>query len=240
MRKIVIITLVVMAAGIAPHVLAQGFVALDATIPGLTDLPPTEAGLAPFFNNLYKYLIGIAAILAIIQLIWGGLEISTQDSVSKNKDGKERIREALFGLLLVLSPVLVFSIINPSILNLSINLKPIDLTTAPVQNTGQQRTTAQVAEDAARQGRIVPTTSSNEMQTTYTSCTPETCNAVRDACLANNSIRNTGDAQVVCLTSSGDVDPSGRTDRFYQSYSCKSGENLAVQCIQFTGTSPTP
>lgn len=127
MKKILFVSLVLFLTA-APHVFAQGFVPL-APIPGLTDIQPTSGGLADFFNNLYKYLIGVAAILAVIMIIWGGLEISTQDSVSKNKDGKERIYNAIFGLVLVLSPVLVFSIINPSILNLSLNLEPLKITT---------------------------------------------------------------------------------------------------------------
>src|SRR3990167_3584126 len=112
----------------------SGFTAL-APIPGLTDISPTAVvnsdSLANFFNNLYKYVIGIAAILAVIMIIWGGLEYSTQDSVSKKSDGKERILQAIFGLVLVLSPVLIFSIINPSILNLSLNLPELDTATGP-------------------------------------------------------------------------------------------------------------
>src|SRR3989344_2572631 len=69
----------------------SGFTAL-APISGLTDAANTSAvnstSLANFFNNLYKYVIGIAAILAVIMIIWGGLEYSTQDSVSKKSDGK--------------------------------------------------------------------------------------------------------------------------------------------------------
>ena len=108
----------------------SGFVAL-APIEGLTrGVVANQTGLANFFNNLYKYLIGLAAALAVIMIIWGGLEYSTQDSISKKSDGKERIYQAIFGLILVLSPVLVFSIINPSILNLSVNLPPLDTRTA--------------------------------------------------------------------------------------------------------------
>ena len=129
MKKILIIAGSLIFFGLAPHVFAQGFVPL-AGIPGLTEGATADtAGLANFFNNLYKYLIGVAAILAVIMIIWGGLEISTQDSVSKKGAGKEKIYNAIFGLVLVLSPVLVFSIINPSILNLSLNLPPLD--TAP-------------------------------------------------------------------------------------------------------------
>ena len=115
---------------VASTALAQGFVPL-APIPGLTD-PGTATsvinsdGFANFFNNLYKYVIGLAAALAVIMIIWGGLEISTQDSVSKQGAGRERITQAILGLILVLSPVLVFSIINPSILRLDIGIKPLD------------------------------------------------------------------------------------------------------------------
>lgn len=118
MKKMLFLSLVLFV-GLVPHALA-GFVAL-APIPGLTEgAAATQGGLPTFFNNLYKYCIGLAAALAVIEIIWGGLEISTQDSVSKKSDGKERITQAIFGLILVLSPVLVFSIINPRILNLSI------------------------------------------------------------------------------------------------------------------------
>lgn len=116
----------------APHVFAQGFTAL-APIPGLTD--PTTANsilssqsLSSFFNNLYKYLIGLAATLAVIEIIWAGIEIAfNKEDVSKLMDNKGRIYNAIFGLILVLSPYLVFSIINPSILNLSLNLPKIVL-----------------------------------------------------------------------------------------------------------------
>ena len=135
MKKIILLSFALLFVGFIPYAFAEGFVPL-VTIPGLTDVQPTSGGLADFFNNLYKYLIGIAAILAVIMIIWGGLEISTQDSVSKNKDGKERIYNAIFGLVLVLSPVLVFSIINPSILNLSLNLPPLNTTTVTGGGSG--------------------------------------------------------------------------------------------------------
>lgn len=119
---------------------ASGFTAL-APIPGLTDAQTTSVldgnALATFFNNLYKYLIGLAATLAVIEIIWAGLDISFfhKDAVSAIVDDKGRIYNAIFGLILVLSPYLVFSIINPSILNLSLNLPKIVLDTPPAPVT---------------------------------------------------------------------------------------------------------
>jgi energy-converting hydrogenase Eha subunit A len=134
MKKITFTLIIFCVVGFVPHALAaSNFVPL-AGIPGLTqNVSATSAGLAVFFNNLYKYLIGLAAILAVIEIIWGGLEISTKDSVSKKSDGKQRIYNAILGLVLVLSPVVVFSIINPSILNLSLNLPALNTSNISTQ-----------------------------------------------------------------------------------------------------------
>ena len=131
MKKIIPVLAFFLLFGLAPQAVAQGFVPL-APIPGLTDtgLTDTASGVGPgsfafFFNNLYKFLVGLAVALAIIEIIWGGLQYSTTDSIGNKEAGKKRIYNAILGLVLILSPVLVFSIINPNILNLSIMLTPI-------------------------------------------------------------------------------------------------------------------
>jgi len=135
MKKIILFSIFFLFFGVAPLALAQGFVPL-APIPGLTEAGAADSSRLPaFFNNLYKYAVGLSATLAVIMIIWGGLEISTQDSISKQGAGRERITQAIYGLILVLSPVLVFSIINPSILNLSLKLEEIDLTVTPYTPT---------------------------------------------------------------------------------------------------------
>ncbi len=186
MKKIIFVSLILLL-GFAPHVFAQGFVPL-APIPGLTQGGAVDSGnLADFFNSLYKYLIGLAATLAIIQIIWGGVNIATnQDDVSKIMDDKGKIYNAIFGLVLVLSPVLVFSIINPNILNLSLNLPPIDTTITPPDN----RTPA-------------PT---NSFNSSYP------CSASGDCAAAQASCKNAGgvtDDRRWCLNKSGDFDGGG-------------------------------
>ncbi len=98
-----------------------------APIPGLTDNSSTSVvnstTLAKFLNNLYKYLLGIAAAAAVIEIIWGGIQMAVnRDSVSSLLDSKSRIMRAIQGLILVFAPFLVFSIINPAILSLNIGL----------------------------------------------------------------------------------------------------------------------
>lgn len=116
-----------------------------APIPGLTtgiqvnnssDGKGITASMAVFLNGLYTFLIGLAAALAVIMIVWGGIEISTQDSVSKQSSGKDHIRKAIIGLILVLSPVLVFSMINKNIIgNLSTSFSPITPPSMPSGGT---------------------------------------------------------------------------------------------------------
>lgn len=106
-----------------------GFVPL-AGIPNLTSgVTATQTGLQSFLRNLYFYLIGLAAIIAVFQIVRGGIMIAmNKDSISNQLSGKGHITQALLGLVLILAPALVFSIINPAILNLSVSLPPLTST----------------------------------------------------------------------------------------------------------------
>jgi Type IV secretion system pilin len=102
-----------------------------APIPGLTGGDAlTEIGedsLANFLNNLYKYILGLAAVAAVIEIIWGGLEMTiNRDNVSKLLESKGRISRAIQGLILVFAPFVVFSLINPAILQLKISFDALE------------------------------------------------------------------------------------------------------------------
>ncbi|MDE2021919.1 MAG: hypothetical protein KGI71_03340 [Patescibacteria group bacterium] len=197
-----------------------GFVPL-APIPGLTDSSATSVvnstTLAVFFNNLYKYLIGIAAVLAVIEIIWGGLEIAiNKENVSKITDAKGRIVQALFGLVLVLSPVLVFSVINPSILNLSLDLPALN--TAPVVNVTSAPTTPQTAN--------VPNTSTKFI-TPASSCSSGGCPSYGQQCasVAPTGYGLSGEPDLVCVKSDGiTVDLNNFVPN------CASGESIKIWC----------
>lgn len=189
MKKILLVSLAFLALGFVPHAFAQDFVPL-VRIEGLTNIPTSE-GFAVFFNNLYKYAIGAAAIIAVIEIIAGGLQISTQESVSAHGAGKERIFQAIFGLVLVLSPVLVFTIINPRILNLSLNMPVLDTQTQTFRR-GEDPGGTNLSRPAP-----LPLNSAGGGEragggfSVLFPCTPG-CDAARAMCLADMSDPNTG------------------------------------------------
>lgn len=95
----------------------------------------SSRGISIFLNQLYQYVIGIAIILAVLEVVWGGfLWMGSGASVTSKEAGKSKIGMALAGLLLVLSPYLVFQIINPRATSLKLGSQ-IHLTSPPLKST---------------------------------------------------------------------------------------------------------
>lgn len=114
-----LITLPLVALGAAGD---TGFQPLT-NIPALIDSGNainTPQGLEYFLNNIYRICIGAAAVLAVFQIMRAGIIYMGGDSVTEKKEAKNLIGLSIGGLLLVLSPYIVFSIINPDILDLKI------------------------------------------------------------------------------------------------------------------------
>lgn len=139
-------------------VLAQGtdFVPLT-NLPAITEVGnaiTTPDGLAKFLNNIYGLCIGIAAVVAVLQIMRAGIMYMGGDSVTEKKEAKNLIALSIGGLILVLSPVVVFSIINPEIL--SLRIKGIDALKATI-TSGEARRIIEVAsaDDCRERGGTV-------------------------------------------------------------------------------------
>ena len=74
---------------------------------------PTENKLADFLVNIFNFGIAAAVALALIMIIWGGIEYMTTDSWTGKEGGKEKITNALWGLGLALVSYLILYTINP-------------------------------------------------------------------------------------------------------------------------------
>jgi hypothetical protein len=126
----------------APSISPAGNFVQLTSFPGLDTVANSDApDFATFFNNLYKICIGLAAILAVIQIAHAGfLWMTAGDSAEKVGQARHLIGASIFGLVLVLSPVIVFSIVNPNVLRLNLNfsaLKSANATaTQPQQPAG--------------------------------------------------------------------------------------------------------
>jgi hypothetical protein len=77
----------------------------------------TSTTFSSFLNQVFQLGLAVAAALAVVMIVWGGVEIMLSESVLKKNNGKERIQNAIYGLLLALFSWLILYTINPEILN---------------------------------------------------------------------------------------------------------------------------
>ena len=85
-------------------------------------------GATQYVKNLYIFGVAVAAGLAVIMIVIGGIEMSTIDAMSGKIDGsgKKRINAALSGLALALLSYLILSTINVNLLSANFVPKVID------------------------------------------------------------------------------------------------------------------
>lgn len=83
-------------------------------IPGQAGVPSDFCGL---LNLLFKVLIYLGGMLAVLFLVLGGITYMVSEVVDKRSVARERIKAALIGLLILLGTYLILYTINPNLVN---------------------------------------------------------------------------------------------------------------------------
>lgn len=98
---------------------AQGPMTYESVVqvPGLD---PNSQGTADYVRALYMLSITVAALLAVVKIIFGGVKWMLSDVVTDKSSAIKDIRGAVFGLLIVLAAVLILNTINPNLTKLNI------------------------------------------------------------------------------------------------------------------------
>jgi hypothetical protein len=113
----------------APTNPSGGFVPLEPNTP-LKDAE-TSGNIPSLLQALYNICVGIAVVLAIVQLTRAGITYMLSDSITNKEQARHLITASILGLLLVLSPVIVFSLVNPAILKFDLNLDSLKVAPPP-------------------------------------------------------------------------------------------------------------
>ncbi len=85
-----------------------------------------QSSVPELIKYIYTFALGICGIAALISIVYGAAQytFSAGDS-SKAGDAKNRITQALLGIVTLLFAVLVLSLINPDLIKLGIKLPKI-------------------------------------------------------------------------------------------------------------------
>ena len=103
-----------------------------------------------FIPGLFKLMIGLATAMAVVTIMFGGIQyIATAASEGKS-DAKKTIENALWGLMLALAAWLILYTINPKLVEFNLDITPQPISPAPLPGTtggtGTPLTTAQIIE----------------------------------------------------------------------------------------------
>lgn len=95
--------------------------------PGLVNNKIDTSGCTPVnpvnvIKNFYGIAIGIAAVLAVIMIIFAGLKYITVESISGHSDAKDTWTGAIYGLLLLLGSYVILRTINLELVEVNLDL----------------------------------------------------------------------------------------------------------------------
>lgn len=105
---------------------------LLAPIPGtyVESAEGRRATLRTYLPGLFRLLIGLAALLAVIMIIIGGLQYMFSAGSGGKGAAREKISSAVIGLLLVLGAWLLLRTINPNLVNFNLEINSTSLSSS--------------------------------------------------------------------------------------------------------------
>lgn len=105
---------------------AQGYVPL-APLPGVP--AGQETDLESYLGSIFKIGIGLAGVFAVLMIIISGIQfIGGAASPSAHTEAKERMVNAIMGLILALGSWLILNTINPNLLKTDLDLAEVTVT----------------------------------------------------------------------------------------------------------------
>lgn len=87
--------------------------------------------LTSYIPNLVKLIIQIAGVLAVVMIVLGGVQYLSTDAIGGKSEGKQKIENAIYGLLLAIGAYVILNTINPGTLQLQLIINPITGSSTP-------------------------------------------------------------------------------------------------------------
>ena len=97
-------------------------------LPNITTVSK-DSGFSKYAQTIITLIIGFSALLAVLMFMIGGFTYMTGDSIGSKAEGRGIMTNAIFGFVLLLASYIILNTINPDLLKLNLDIKPIEQST---------------------------------------------------------------------------------------------------------------
>jgi hypothetical protein len=84
----------------------------------------TKLNFEDYIKYIFNLFIAVSAVAAVLMIVWGGFQYMTSYSPMGKESGLEKAKNAIYGLLLVLSSYLILRTIDPRLVKIHPTLVP--------------------------------------------------------------------------------------------------------------------
>jgi hypothetical protein len=87
-----------------------------------------KADLSDYLGYLFRLMIALAVFFAVVVISWAGFEYMTTEAITGKSDARNRIQNAVLGLLLALCSYLILKTIDPRLIEINTTIPPLTYT----------------------------------------------------------------------------------------------------------------
>ncbi len=103
-----------------------------------------------YVQYTFNLLIALSAAVAVVQLVWGGLEYIITTSVTNKKSSLDRAKNAIIGLVLVLTSFIILRTVDPRLTEIPNTLVPEITFNSELANDAYAKLMNSVASDTSK------------------------------------------------------------------------------------------
>ncbi len=76
-----------------------------------------------YLSIMFTFFVSFAGVLAVVMLIFGGIQYMSTDSLSGTESGRSKMYQAVFGLIIVLASYVILNTVNPNLVKFNFSIQ---------------------------------------------------------------------------------------------------------------------
>lgn len=105
-------------------------------IESLDGAPSAQATAKTYIEGFFRLLIGVSGALAVVMIVIGGIQYMSTDSFEGKGQGKETIKNALWGFMLAIAAWLILNTVSSGLTTFNLDIERVEIQDTAGANGG--------------------------------------------------------------------------------------------------------